>query len=296
MVGLLHNSWVVTGSVENALSVKGIRARLYKISSSRLGYYDGEGPAFYYSGKERTLYLRIVFETKENALYFENDVQNEHLTQNSPFNTSQCKISTKVSEYSSNALGKRIFYHHYDPDETSSPQDIMSQISGATSVLDQSRPVFMYQRLERESVFGAHYKADSCHLISASVCRNNPAEYGMYNDDENNRLALSKDVHAWFDGHQVDVPLFDLKVELCSRSPVLDGRYQVDLLITAFDLDAARMLFHRLKEGSVEISQLVYRTFVYVLDKETFCKCVEWKSNEIQTEWRKVNNMQNREW
>jgi hypothetical protein len=137
--GLLQNSWLVTGSVENALSVKGFRARLYKISSSRLGYYDGEGPAFYYIGSERTLYIRIVFKTKESALNFENDVQNEQLTQNSPFNTSQCKILTEVSEYSSNSIGKRIFYHHYD--ETSSPQDTMSQISGATSVLDQSRPV-----------------------------------------------------------------------------------------------------------------------------------------------------------
>jgi hypothetical protein len=105
-------------------------------------------------------------------------------------NTTQCEIETDVTSYASGSTLKRIFYHHYDPGETTSPLDTLSQISGATSVLDQSRDIFKYQRLEKDSIFGSHYKADSCHIISAAECRNRPEEYGIYANDDNNRLSL----------------------------------------------------------------------------------------------------------
>ena len=288
--------WIVTGSVKNSLKVKGIRLKLYKLSSTFLGYYDGDKPAFcYIRNDDGTLKIRVLFKTEENALNFENCLQNEKNTHNSPMNTIQCEIETEVTSYASGSTFKRIFYHHYDPGETTSPLDTLSQISGATSVLDQSRDIFKYQRLEKDSIFGSHYKADSCHIISAAECRNCPEEYGIYDNDDNNRLALSKDVHAWFDGHQVDVPLFDLKVINSSRRPELEGRYRIDLKITSFDIDAARMLFWRLKEGSVITTELECETFVYVLDKDVFCKCIKWKSQEIQREWVKAYNMASRE-
>ena len=201
-----RNVWLVTGSVGNALKVKGIRPKLYKLSSTFLGDYDGDEPAFSYCGNDNgNLAIRILFKTEENALNFENCLQNEKNTHNSPMNTTQCEIKTIVTSCASGSTFKRIFYHHYDPDETTSPLDTLSQISGATSVLDQSRDIFKYQRLEKDSIFGSHFKADSCHLISAAECRNCPEEYGIYDDDDNNRLALSKDVHAWFDGRQVSM-------------------------------------------------------------------------------------------
>lgn len=288
--------WIVTGFVKNDLIIKGIRLKLYRLSSTFLGYYDGDEPAFSYSSNvDGTLNIKVLFKTEDNALNFENNLQNEKNIHNSPLNSTQCEIETEVTSYVSTATNKRIFYHHYVANETSSPLDTLSQISGDTSVLDQSRDIFKYQRLEKDSMFGSHFKADSCHLISAAECRNYPEEYGIYDNDENNRLALSKDVHAWFDGQQVDVPLFNLEVINKSRRPELEGRYRIDLKITSFDVDVARMLFWRLKAGSVVHSELEYETFVYVLDKDVFCKCIKWKSQKIQREWVKFNNMTSRE-
>ena len=75
----------------------------------------------------------------------------------------------------------------------------------------------------------------------------------------------------------------------------MEGRYRIDLKIASFDVDAARMLFWRLKEGSVITTELECETFVYVIYKDVFCKCIKWKSQEIQREWVKAYNMASRE-
>ena len=122
-------------------------------------------------------------------------------------------------------------------------------VSGATSILDSSRPLFIYQRIESDSIFGQHYKADSCHLIDKAYYDYNPEEM---DDVENNRLAMSSDVHHWYDGRNVDVPLFNLAISppISRRAAVVENRHEVRLLVTAYDSDSARLLFPRLKEGS----------------------------------------------
>jgi len=192
-----------------------------------------------------------------------------------------------------NAVGKQIFATDYNPDDSKSPQQAVSLVSGATSILDSSRPLFQFQRIESDSVFGQHYKADNCHLIDKAYYASNPHEE---DDVENNRIALSCDVHCWFDGRNVDVPLFKLTIStahLISRNPVIEGRYEVPLLITAFDSDSARLLFPRLREGSIfyQDRKLEAVVFVYVLDPKVFTTCIEWKASITQKMWDNYNNM-----
>ncbi|KAL4086252.1 hypothetical protein PRIC1_014382 [Phytophthora ramorum] len=61
--------WLVTGSVDNALNMKGIRCRLYRLAGSYLGYYDparraeDKDNALWYEGK--TLRIHSLFETSK---------------------------------------------------------------------------------------------------------------------------------------------------------------------------------------------------------------------------------------
>ena len=276
------DNWLVTGVIPGAGTIKGVRRALYTIASFSNAFYDGDHPCFWYPSSSQDLHLRVLFRSFDSALNFETQVQEARVNSSSPFAAVATDFNLTIEDVRLH-LTSRIFSHHYRHDASDSPQAIMSLASSVTTILDSSRPLFKYQRLEAESHFGSHYKADSCHLISASYYRNHPDES---DDPENNRLALSCDVHHWLDGLNVDVPLFHLTVVEATSKPVLQDRFLVKLLVTAFDEDAARLLFHRLKEGSERVSPLEYHVPVFVLDPLKFKECIEWKRNVIENEWK----------
>lgn len=257
---------------------------LYRLASTYLGYLDGDIQPFWY--ELDTLCLHVLFESKQNADYFQRRISDETLVHNSP--VGHLVVSVSLSE-SQNPVGKTILTSDYDPDETDSPPVNLSLVSGTTSILDSSRPLFQFQRIESDSVFGQHYKAESCHLIDRAYYLHHPDET---DDIENNRLALSSDAHNWFDGKNVDIPLFKLTVSGVSRRIVLENRFEVTLVVTAFDKDSARMLFPRLREGYRKNSETEAELAVYVLEPNIFKACIAWKSSRIQDEWNKYNCME----
>lgn len=260
------------------------------MASNYLGYYDGENDAFWYEGDD--MMIRLLFESKQNADYFRRRLDDESLNHNTAINA--LTILNISLAPTANLAGKEILATDYNPDEFDSPQDAVSMVSGLTSILDLSRPLFKFQRIESESVFGKHCKADNCHVIDRAYYAHHPQEE---EDVDNNRLALSSLVHNWFDGRGVDVPLFKLTIStahLISRKPVIENRYEVPLLVTAIDSDAARLLFPRLREGSTffEDRKLEAIVSVYVLNPEVFAKSIEWKASKIQKDWDFYNNME----
>jgi len=279
-------NFLISGTILLAKKTKGVRSTVYRIASSYLGYHDGERKAFWYEGDD--LNIHVLFESKLNADYFRRRLNDESMIHNSAIG--QLKVAQLNLSPTQSIIGKEILLTDYNPDDYDSPQNILSLVSGTTSILDSSRPIFKFQRIESDSIFGQHYKACSCHLISREYLNHNSES----DDPENNRIALSGDVHNWFDGRSVDVPLFKLTVPsdyLLPRRPLLENRYEVQLLVTAYDSDSARMLFPRLREGYNGVSELEATISVYVLDPKVFKKCVEWKALEIQEKWDSYNNM-----
>ncbi|KAF0713451.1 Aste57867_4323 [Aphanomyces stellatus] len=62
--------WVVVGSVENALEVKGVRSRLYLLADANHGYYDPiDLKAFDYDDK--ILKVHVLFKSEIKALDFD---------------------------------------------------------------------------------------------------------------------------------------------------------------------------------------------------------------------------------
>jgi len=64
--------------------------------------------------------------------------------------------------------------------------------------------------------------------MAGEWCRNHES-LKRYYKDENNRLALSRDMHGWFDALSTQVPRFNVRFIAVSETPILECRYEVKL-------------------------------------------------------------------
>jgi hypothetical protein len=166
--------------------------------------------------------------SEENALRFDNALQEEPLTLGSSFYGQKVTTSiTRVEDVFTEL--QRIYFCHYVPQESESPQDTMSSISLTTSVtvVDTSNDEFRYQRIEDERYFLPYGKAESCHLISKKQSRDEKREFGKYDRDPNNRLALSREMHGFYDGLSMDFPIVNILPGSADKNPSVGNRYKV---------------------------------------------------------------------
>jgi len=277
--------WRIAGSVLNSLSVKGVRYHMYQTADNLNGYYEAGKPALYYDEDGTTLNINVLFESKENALKFDSHLQNEGGTYNSPINS--LEITAGITSTTTAQLGPRIYLKHYIPSDSESPPETQSILTIQFSTFEETSDEFKYQRIEKISgVFGSRGKAESCHLMSGSHCRKFHQSYGKYDNDQNNRLAMSRDLHGWFDHLNTDIPLFYLKVISISDNPIVEGRYKIGLAVVVLDKESAEMIFWRLIEGSTQTNdRLIMHTSVYVTNPKVFQKCLDWKEKEIKKKW-----------
>lgn len=168
----------------------------------------------------------------------------------------------------------------------------MLSISTNTSIVDVMTDEFKYQRIESEEWFGDVGKAQSCHLMSRDHCRKCPSDR-KYDNDPNNRLALSSAMHDWYDGRMYNVPVMNISVESVSERPVIGNRYKVNLIVRALNARYAKWISLILKEGFVASEDsLEMHTCVYVQNPKVFCVCMEWKRKEIDKQWKSYYDME----
>ncbi|EGZ20521.1 hypothetical protein PHYSODRAFT_285443 [Phytophthora sojae] len=289
--------WLVTGSVDNALITKGIRCKLYWMATLRIGYYDptrcigNKNVAFWYEDKK--LCFHVLFETKDAALLFETDLRTGPQTLGSPL-TNQV-VETRVAP--ANAVStdlQRVFYCDYVPDDSESPQNTVSSISLTTSVsnLDSSTDEFRFQRIEDAKFFLPYGKAESCHLVSRKQSRDHKREFAKYDRDSNNRLALSREMHGWFDGMSIEVPIVNMLPGSVEENQSIGNRRKVEVFVKVLDAQCTDRVFSRLKGGSTTTDDpLMMKTFVHVEDPETFCLCMRWKHDDNAERWRSFWDM-----
>jgi hypothetical protein len=104
----------------------------------------------------------------------------------------------------------------------------------------------------------------------------------------NDYLVVS--TRCWFDALSNDsemIPFFKLLIKQVSSSPdpANEYRYRVLLTVEAYNVEAARLFFPRLKDGSTVINDTEAETFVYVLNPEEFNVCLSWKNDKIDSLW-----------
>ena len=278
--------WKATGIITGARKM-GFRRGLYRTAQDYLGFYEDSGGVkqnpFSYNDNE-TLMINVLFEQRSDALHFRAAVY-ENVNTISP--NGDLMVSLTVVPVTDATLDETILVGHFKPDEDS-PPDTPRPLSGVTELYDTS-PLFRYQRLEDERYFGGLYKADRAHLIDKPLCEKGK-RFAKFQNNENNFLALSKEVHCWFDALSnvsERIPFFKLLIKQVSSNPesANDCRYRVLLIVEAYNVEAARLLFPRLKDGSKQINDTQAETFVYVLDPEEFRVCISWKNDKIDSLW-----------
>ncbi|ETN16715.1 hypothetical protein, variant 1 [Phytophthora nicotianae INRA-310] len=289
--------WLVTGSVDNALNTKGIRCRLYWMATLRIGYYDpvrrtpDKNVAFWYEGKK--LCFHVLFKTEDAALLFETDLRTGPQTLGSPLYDQV--VETRVAQINAvSAELQRVFYADYVPEESESQQNTISSVSLTTSVsnLDTSTDEFEYQRIERKNHFVPYGKAESCHLVSRKQSRDHKREFAKYDRDPNNRLALSRDMHGWYDGMSIEFPIVNMLPGSVDKNSSIGNRRKVEVFVKVVDAQCTDRVFSRLKEGSTKTDDpLVMKTFVHVEDPETFCFCMRWKYDDNDKRQRSFFDM-----
>lgn len=166
---------------------------------------------------------------EDNALQFENALRDEKLTIGSPLYGQVVMTTVDQHEGSPSSL-RRVYYDDYEPQESESPQDTVASISLASSnvtIVDSSTEEFRYQRIEHERYFLPYGKAESCHLVSKKKCNDDKREYGKYNRDPNNRLALSREMHGFYDGLSYQFPIVSMTPGAVEKNQSINDRYKV---------------------------------------------------------------------
>ena len=225
----------------------------------------------------------MLFKNENDALHFRSTVY-EKVFLFSP--NKDLTVTISVDPAVEARLSETILVVHFTRDEDSPPETPRA-MSGVTELYDNSN-LFKYQRLEHVNYFRSIYKADRAHLIDKGLC-DKGQRFSKFYENENNFLALSKEVHAWFDGlHDVKekIPFFNLAVkDVSPPDPMNEFRHRVTLEIEAYNVDASQLLFRKLKEGSKVIDDTHAETFVYVENPEEFKVCIRWKADKINRLW-----------
>ncbi|KAJ3251509.1 hypothetical protein HK103_002377 [Boothiomyces macroporosus] len=271
----------VTGVI-TGLRKSGFCRSLYKTAQNWTGYYEKRGGEtinpFSYQEKEM-LFINVLFKNEENADQFRSTVL-ENVSIMSPRKDLQAQVS--VLPVVDPEFNGTILVGDYVADEHSPPE---TPRESSISLVTNNDPLYKYQRLEADRYLLA--RPDRAHIIDKAECDKN-STYQKYRNDENNFLALSKDLHCFFDGmFNVDYPQFKLyiKHEAESTEPENDFRYRIDLIVEVYDINAAQAIFYRLKEGSTAIDDTHMETFVYVKNKDYFRTCLGWKAAKTQKAW-----------
>jgi hypothetical protein len=77
---LCDNNFLFLAKLSQAKKTKGVRATLYRLASTGLGYYDVENDAFWYEGDD--LKICVLFRSERDADYFHRRLNDESLYHN----------------------------------------------------------------------------------------------------------------------------------------------------------------------------------------------------------------------
>jgi hypothetical protein len=270
----------------------GVRKRVYEYADTNFGYHlPGGHPFCYYQEQENNLQIAVFFETKDHAMAFQSKIRLEGYTIKSPLNS--LVISSRIKEVLDVAvnLEDRIFFDHYKPEDYNSPQQTLSIISAPITIYEATTDVFNYQRIEGDHCFLGLVKTESGHLMSHAHCLKDPT-CAKYDKDENNRLALSSNMHDYYDGKNCieGAPLFNLEIVSVSEFPVLNNRYEIQLQVHLYKPEADKLVIHRLNSATLQENGL-YKVSIYVVKPKVFKLCLEWKKKEIEKIWSEVSDM-----
>lgn len=298
---LIVECYVVSAKFSNAKNCKGIRAALYKYAQEHQAYYysptspmDGSKTSISYDGEDN-LKIELCFEEKTKALTFSCFLETWH--QRNPLVISADAITVeaemKVIQVESDELSP-VKLLHYDHADYDSPLQSLAQfdacrLSPSTcSGASLSTPLAQFQSLEDIGALTG---------LRPYICHVKPkAKFLEIKNKEYNQIAASWYFHQMFDGlNTVDVKTGEENLPLVAVSPLTETkeemvgdpprkRTRVGLELEFRDSNNARLIV--LKNGSTQISDTKWKTFVHVEDADRFRECLEWKNEYTRSKWK----------
>lgn len=264
------------GKVFGSKTVKGIRKSLYKSAQTHCGFYHPTIPAFLYIDDD--ICVQILFESRQSALNFQTEF--EFLSTNLYY--SQLLTDSDVLKVNSLTLAKRILLKDYKSDEFDSPEDTIYSQTEYTEY-QPTDDIVVYQSLEKPDFL--EFGSEGAHLISHAICKKKP-KYGSLDKSENNRLALSRQLHGYVDGLSNGWrPVVKLNYVSAEQHPV-DGRYRVVVGVEFLNQKVRGLVEPLLKSGSRNTTNpLIMECDVFVRDKLEFVDSLKHKSEETMKIW-----------
>ncbi|KAJ3308322.1 hypothetical protein HDV04_001377 [Boothiomyces sp. JEL0838] len=264
------------GKIVGSKSVKGIRKTLYRFAQTHSGYYHPFNKAFEY--EDDNLLVDIVFKTDQEARNFQTEL--EFINTNISY--SDLEIESDIAQIDLIPISKRVFLRDYKSTDCDSPEDSMFSKSEFTEY-QPTDDIVVYQSLEKMSWL--EDGSEGTHLLSHQVCKKR--KLSDLDKSENNRLALSRQLHGYVDGLSNGFrPTVRLNY-IPSSEEYVDGRYRVVVGVEFLNERVKGLVVPLLKDSSREQAgnALVYECDVFVRNKEEFIECLKFKSEETQKLW-----------
>ena len=270
-------------TVFGALKSNGARGNVYRSLEQHNGHYSlDKGIQIEYS--EDNLVVKAYFVSYESACAFQTAMNEWEIHKElvhlegvniDPITPAKVPLPQDL---------ERIRLQDYKAQESESPCQTLQHLHSyrlsvpATEPVEPSSPLMKYQCIDKLKPHVGHYK---CHLVDKAKSK-------TYQADENNLVAASWDFHQQLDGLNVTegIPLVSISVTSSSyhRLARHDDRYSVTLALEFFYAELAAAF--NAVEGSRKLNDTTWETTVYVRDKETFTKCVEWKFENTKKIWK----------
>jgi hypothetical protein len=183
-------------------------------------------------------------------------------------------------------LGNMIRPTHYEEEDVGENHSPHETIVSSTNVSEAEGQVRQHQSIEKFTE-----RLEKAHLVDKVLCLKHGLE--ALNSDDNNYLALSPNMHTWFDPvHNSKPGSASVAIKVAevhkARSPGQLDRVDLQVIPRSDSLDAQRYLPFAMKDPVFDGSDAgyaCYRTHVNVLDAELFCVCITWKYNKTVQGW-----------
>lgn len=265
------------GKISGSKSVKGIRKSLYRWAQNQCGYYHPSNNAFSYDDND--MIVNILFKAEQLALNFQTEF--EFISTNVSYSQLQTESAVTSTDYL--PISKRILLKHYVPRATDSPDDSMFSQSEFTEY-HPTDDIVRYQSIER--IEWLEFGSEGAHLVASHHCKKSVKLLHL-DRSENNRLALSRQLHGYVDGlSNGKRPVVKLNY-VPSNEEYVDGRYRVVIGVQFLDAKVKALVEPLLKPLSRRTSDpLVMDCDVYVRDKLEFIQSLQFKSDETEKIWK----------
>lgn len=273
---LLSAAHIVHARIAGCLRFKGIRATIYELAEGHTAYCFGGFHQDCIKYTDDDLHLCLGFKMEQQALDFQTLLWK--MGRGEVVRSLAGKVhDVVVTSGGATQLGDRISPNQYDAGATESPAATLedaASMAGSSTTTNQSvaleSPLAQYMSIEKPTAFVGG--VDKAHIWPRKLCKGTEAQ------DPNNFLALSKTLHACFDGPHHGVPRIAIRplIATATAPAAVPGRRQkVEVAVEGQDAEVISWLSFVLKDGTQRVETSlgsdVFHTWVQPEDPRAFC-------------------------